>query len=138
MNVETLVAARALVASCPRWSPETGWRLPLVDGTTLPLDLDEAVLTRQVDRLLQRVVDENREALRAAALCDDRGRLLAVAWSAVAEARRRGWADGDYTVRLRGGHEVRFWVTEWDQTLLRRYEELLGRVARALAQEEVA
>jgi hypothetical protein len=90
--------------------------------------LEDAVLLRQVHRLLQRVVDENQEALRATAGSAEPRRLLGAAWAALEPVRCVGYADGGYQVKLAQGRVVTYYVTEWDGTLLRRHDELLERV----------
>jgi hypothetical protein len=90
--------------------------------------LEDAVLLRQVGRLLQRVVDENQEALRAVAGSAEPRRLLGAAWAALEPVRCVGYADGGYQVKLHEGRVVTYYVTEWDGALLRRHDALLGRV----------
>lgn len=90
--------------------------------------LEDAVLLRQVNRLLQRVVDENQEALRAVAGSPEPRRLLGAAWAALEPVRCVGYADGGYQVKLEEGQVVTYYVTEWDAALLRRHDELLDRV----------
>ena len=134
MDSNTITAARAAIVGGPRWQGvERGvYEIALVGGARVEIDLTDAVLMRQTDRLLQRVVDENYEALSAVACCAEPARLLALAFEAVTVARGVGYVDGSYRVHLRGGRVVEFYVTSWDCSLLRRYDELLGRVAEAL------
>lgn len=95
---------------------------------TVDVPLEDAVLLRQVNRLLQRVVDENPEALRGVAGSAEPRRLLGAAWAALEPVRCAGYADGGYQVKLHQGGVVTYYVTEWDGALLARHDELLDRV----------
>lgn len=117
--------------------------LELEGAAPVEIELIEAVLIRQIDRLLQRVVDQNRRVLAAVAGSDAPRTLLEQAWLALEPVRRSGFEDNEYEVELPGERQVSYSITEWDASMLRRYVDLLDRVcaenhdvvARALSVE---
>ncbi len=137
MDPNTYAVAHTSIVGTPRWlGVERGtYALPLAGGASLEIDLTDAVMMRQVGRMLARVVDENRASLEAVACCAEPTRLEALAFEALSVARSVHYADGSYRVTLRGGRTVSTYVTEWDGSLLRRYDALLERVAGALMSE---
>lgn len=100
-------------------------------GASVEINLEEAVLIRQVDRLLQRVVDENRSAFVAVVGADAPRALVDKAWQLLEQAQSICYVDGRYQVMLDSTKVVSFYLTEWDGALLERYDRLLRKVYRA-------
>jgi hypothetical protein len=97
-------------------------------GPRAAVSLEEVVVLRLVDRLLERIVDGNREAVRWLARSDEPRALLGAAWAALEPARCVGYLEGTYGVKLRTGRALAYAVSERDGSLLCRHDELLDRV----------
>ncbi len=102
--------------------------LDFPSAVSVEIYLEEAVLLRQVDRLLQRVVDRNRQVFDTLVGSDDPDVLLDRAWFVLEPVRCVHYAEGEYELRFPGDQIVRYYFTSWDCELLRRYDELLKRV----------
>ncbi len=92
---------------------------------TFKLGSKEMSLIRQLDRLLLRVVCQNYEAMLSMAESDDPELLLDMAWSVLAPARFAGGLEGEYQVRFPNGRQVGYGLSQWDETLIRQYNDLL-------------
>jgi len=106
-------------------------RLRCSQEVSVVVNLDEAVLLRQVGRLLQRIVDENRSAIEVASSSHEVGAHLDAAWRALEPVRACSYVDGSYQVQLTAPHVISYYLTEWDADLLRRYEALLVKLYEA-------
>ena len=95
-------------------------RLDLPGATDTHITLDEAVLLRQVQRVLLRVVDENRTVIRETAGSESPLDWLALAWEVAKRIRVPGrW-------RYPGG--LSGYVTDWEVGVMERYDAFLARL----------
>jgi hypothetical protein len=106
-------ARQAIAGQTLRWlGIERGVYVLTVGSSEMELELQDAVLFRQLERLIARVSEENGGV---------------DGWEALAPARAR-LEDGRYEIESPEESPVAYELTEWDCTLLRRYRDLLSRV----------
>lgn len=92
----------------------------------ISITMDDAILLRQIRRLLQRIVDENRTVLMRETKSRKHQELIDLAWICAREGTVGQWRVGS----------VEGWFSEWDVALIKRYIEFLAKV-RGLIGEEV-
>lgn len=88
----------------------------------------EMSLIRQLDRLLLRVVCQNYDAVLSMARTNDPEKLLEMAWSVLAPARFAGAMEGDYEVRFPNDRVVQYSLSQWDESILKQYTQLLKSI----------
>ena len=103
--------------------------LPSGESIIVPLEVKDLVVIQQVRRLLDRIVEENAEAIELALSDDDEACPRAVAWYLLSPVRAVGYGEGEYEVTLPGGVVLSYEVTSWDAMLLQRLDLFLAKVA---------
>lgn len=110
------------------------------------VELSEGVLVRialssrdvsvleQLDELVEAIASANRQRLVGYTGGYDEDEQEEVVWMALGPVRSVGYGDGEYTVKLPGGYEIEYRVDRWQAMLLRRYDELLGRLLQRNAE----
>jgi len=107
------------------------YAVEVCEGLILRIELgarDVSVLD-QADDLLRRIVFANHDAMVAFTGGYDEEAHEGVGWFALTPVRNVGYGEGEYTGKLRSDVASELSIGRWDAMLLRRYDELLRRLA---------
>ena len=119
----------------PRWEGyQTGlYEIEMGEGAVIQVDVggDENAVLQQINRFMERVIEENADAMVDIAGGTDEDELMEVAWEAINPIRVEGYERGDYQVIYNDESTIDYTATQRDAAALLRYDQLLLRVYAA-------
>jgi len=105
--------------------------IELGTGASLQVSLSsvDVAILHQIETLLDSIINANVDVVLDLAASDAPGDLLDVAWFSISPVRTVGYGEGEFTVKVPGGHTLKYAVTTWDAMIVERFDALLDRIA---------
>jgi len=129
LDEKTRSLARAVIDQ-PRFIERGRYSLPVKGGEAIEVDLRTALLFRQIERVLLRLVESNRSAIVALAGSDVESDLITFAWHVVDRIRAMSFVNGEPETMFADQIIVGF-LNGWDTKILELFDEVLLRVIDA-------